>query len=654
MKFSFHLFTIAICLTLSHSSARFFPNITNIPPWLLPNVTVNTTSATAWDAFQKFGNCRPGEKVDGLAKLKKYFNYFGYIPNLPTNFTDEFDDELQSALKTYQKNFNLNVTGELDDQTINHLVRPRCGNPDIVNGTTTMHSGKPVSFNNSKLHTVGHYSFFPGTPVWPTGRRDLTFAFLPDNELSDEAKSVFISAFQKWSTVIPMTFTETTSYYSADIKIGFFVGDHGDGEAFDGVLGTLAHAFSPPSGLFHLDEDENWVIGGDITTSTVTSAIDLESVAVHEIGHLLGLGHSSVEESIMYPTITSKTKKVDLANDDVEGIQSLYGVNPSYDGTTTSSTPSTQARETSAVTAALARRSTAWRSSRSTSTTSATFPTNFTDDFDDELVSAVKIYQNNFNLNVTGELDDHTINHLMRPRCGNHDIVNGTTTMHSGNPVSFNNSKLHTVGHYSFFPGTPVWPTGRRDLTFAFLPDKELSDEAKSVFISAFQKWSTVIPMTFTETTSYYSADIKIGFFFGEHVDGEAFDAVLGTLAHAFSPPSGLFHLDDDENWVIGGDITTSTVTSAIDLESVAVHEIGHLLGLVHSSVEESIMYPTITSKTKKVDLANDDVEGIQSLYGVNPSYDGTTTSSTPSTQERESRWVIGVVLAVGLVLLSF
>ncbi|KAL6189806.1 hypothetical protein ACLB2K_036207 [Fragaria x ananassa] len=343
MKFVFHLFTIAICLlTLPHCSSacmtRFFPNITNNLPSLLPNVTV-------LDAFRNFSNCRLGEKVDGLAKLKKYFNNFGYIPNHPTNFTDDFDDELVSAVKTYQNNFNLNVTGELDDHTINHLVRPRCGNPDIVNGTTTMHSGKPMSFNNSKLHTVGHYSFFPGTPVWPTGRRDLTFAFLPDNELSAETKSVFISAFQKWSTVIPMTFTETTSYYSADIKIGFFFGHHGDGEAFDGVLGTLAHAFSPPSGLFHLDGDENWVIGGDITTSTVTSAIDLESVAVHEIGHLLGLEHSSVEESVMYPTITPNTKKVDLANDDVEGIQSLYGVNPSYDGTTTSSTPSTQARE---------------------------------------------------------------------------------------------------------------------------------------------------------------------------------------------------------------------------------------------------------------------------------------------------------------------
>lgn len=346
-SFSFHLFSIAMCLTLSHTSARFFPNITSIPPWLLPNVTVPGATDGAWDAFQKFGNCHPGEKVDGLGKLKKYFNYFGYIPNLPSNYTDDFDNELQSALKTYQKNFNLNVTGELDEQTINHLVRPRCGNPDIVNGTTTMNSGKPMSFNGSKVHTVAHYAFFPGQPVWPQGRRDLSFAFLPGNELSDETKAVFISAFQKWATVIPMTFTETTSYDSADIKIGFYTGDHGDGEAFDGVLGTLAHAFSPPSGMFHLDSDENWVIGGDISTASLTSAIDLESVAVHEIGHLLGLGHSSVEESIMYPTITSKTKKVDLANDDVQGIQTLYGANPSYDGSTTSSTPSTQARETS-------------------------------------------------------------------------------------------------------------------------------------------------------------------------------------------------------------------------------------------------------------------------------------------------------------------
>ncbi|KAF8039969.1 hypothetical protein BT93_B2243 [Corymbia citriodora subsp. variegata] len=341
-----HLLATVVCLALAPPpsalvSAFFLPNISSIPPSLLPNV-----SSDAWNAFRNFSGCHAGERRDGLAKLKNYFNYFGYIPSSPSNFTDDFDDALESAIKTYQRNFNLDPTGQLDDATLKQIVRPRCGNPDIVNGSTAMNSGKEASLNATHFHAVGHYTFFPGTPRWPDGKIDLTYAFLPDNQLPDDAKAVFSRAFQRWSTVTPLTFTATDSYAAADIKIGFFSGDHGDGEPFDGVLGTLAHAFSPPNGRFHLDGEENWVVTGDVTASSLSTAVDMESVAVHEIGHLLGLGHSSVEESIMYPTITSRTRKVDLATDDVQGIQVLYGSNPNYTGS--SSTPSTsQERETS-------------------------------------------------------------------------------------------------------------------------------------------------------------------------------------------------------------------------------------------------------------------------------------------------------------------
>ncbi|KAK4779960.1 hypothetical protein SAY87_016066 [Trapa incisa] len=305
--------------------------ISSIPKQLLPNFT----STGPWKVFQNFTGAHAGDILDGLGNMKKYFQQFGYIPQGYSDFTDEFDDALEAAIKTYQRNFNLKPTGLLDEATIEQMAKPRCGNADIVNSSTSMSSGKTASI----FHSVGHYSFFPGQQRWPSDRWNLTYAFYRQESIPDTAKAVFSRAFQRWAAVTLLTFSETTSTATADIKIGFFVGDHNDGEPFDGVLGTLAHAFSPTAGMLHLDGDEEWVIEGDVTTSTISTAVDLESVVVHEIGHVLGLGHSSVENSIMFPTISSRMRKVDLAADDIQGIQVLYGSNPNYTGI--SSTPTT-------------------------------------------------------------------------------------------------------------------------------------------------------------------------------------------------------------------------------------------------------------------------------------------------------------------------
>ena len=62
-----------------------------------------------------------------------------------------------------------------------------------------------------------------------------------------------------------------------------------------------------------------------LSTTTPSDRFDLESVATHEVGHLLGLDHSNILSSAMFPTILAGVSfPRTIALDDMIGLSTIY------------------------------------------------------------------------------------------------------------------------------------------------------------------------------------------------------------------------------------------------------------------------------------------------------------------------------------------
>ena len=178
---------------------------------------------------------------------------------------------------------------------LDNLGIPRCGCPDLN-----------LSAGNTKKWSINHLTYC-------VVRRDEDL----DPETWDK---ILCQAFDSWSKVTDLSFQQITTQNGANILI-----DVGSGPSshFDGPLGTLAWAYLPPTGnyngqlLMKFDTEELWAKSGDEGTL-------LLNVASHEIGHLLGLDHSSVDTALMAPYYSASVF-CPQDNDDISRIQSLYG-----------------------------------------------------------------------------------------------------------------------------------------------------------------------------------------------------------------------------------------------------------------------------------------------------------------------------------------
>lgn len=172
-----------------------------------------------------------------------------------------------------------------------------------------------------------------GYNVW--NNRIITYFFAngtPDINGALEQDGVR-DAFDLWKAETDIAFLEVCNANDADIVISWepmFHGGHGGSiGSFDGPNGIYAHTLignpttQPLSGNIHFDEE--WTL---VVRNNDDQPMDLVTIAAHEIGHAIGLGHSNVSTALMAgghaPYLQNGSHRF-LTQDDINGIRSLYG-----------------------------------------------------------------------------------------------------------------------------------------------------------------------------------------------------------------------------------------------------------------------------------------------------------------------------------------
>jgi len=295
-----------------------------------------------------------GAEGQEIVEAHDYLRRYGYFPNpeLAAQYPgwvpivdaapddpELFDTTLEEALAMFQQTHGLPVTGLLDAPTRDLMQQPRCGVPDAYippravlggharRGPTVPHAPTAIDSladaQDPLAYTASPYS-------WPY--TELKYAFGPssgDIATSFQRQAV-VAAMNTWSAVVPVAWVERAN---ADVVVSFVPRAHGDGNDF--APNTYAHAYYPtcstaygsfnciglPGDLHFNDENYTWGTGNG------GSVQDIQTIALHELGHALGLDHSANGSAVMYAYAVLGSLRRNLTGDDINGIRAIY---PNY------------------------------------------------------------------------------------------------------------------------------------------------------------------------------------------------------------------------------------------------------------------------------------------------------------------------------------
>ena len=308
-----------------------------------------------WDDSETFNFTPPEERtpmyvlrfmekvIGSTATVYSYLWNYGFIPkvlNLSKNGAEAYNGAippcaLTNAIREFQLFNQIEpYDGRLTKETIKKMAEDRCGNHDAKCETPQCIADDRYNSKEAKLRKR---RYAVRKKKWK-GSNDghYNVAYFYENEYDANARGKFGhdksftgAAVKKeiekglfeWSKYAGLTFIETDNKAMANVHIRFGSDGHGEKNRrayFDGPYGVLAHMYYPRNGKMHFDQAENY-------TAANSGGINMHFVAAHEMGHGLGIEHSSNPDALMAPYYLGYREQM-LRDDDVKAVRHLYGM----------------------------------------------------------------------------------------------------------------------------------------------------------------------------------------------------------------------------------------------------------------------------------------------------------------------------------------
>ena len=170
-------------------------------------------------------------------------------------------------------------------------------------------------------------------PKW--GSSTITWSFAPaggdfSNAVTGAYQTIVRAAIARWGQVANVTFKEVPDSPNVNIRVGLgvFVGTELGETDFSFVNAPNQGQLFRAGTTVRLEDPATRPVGTGANNYYQGTETTFYQTVLHEIGHALGLAHSTNAADIMFPSLGPSD--TDLGSADIQGVQMLYGAPAGY------------------------------------------------------------------------------------------------------------------------------------------------------------------------------------------------------------------------------------------------------------------------------------------------------------------------------------